>query len=79
MRWRGGGGRRVFANFDVTAPVHPVEAIGLAVLLEESSNPFFHLPPPPDTTTVSLLSSTSTTSILTVYQTQFLAKLHTQN
>ena len=32
----GGGGRRVFVNFVVTAPVRPFGAIGLAVLLEHS-------------------------------------------
>jgi hypothetical protein len=75
----GGGGRRVYADFDITAPIRPVGAIGLAVLFEDSSNPFFRLLSPPDTTTISSLSSTSTTSIRTVYQTQLFAKFHTQN
>jgi hypothetical protein len=32
----GGGGRRVFVNFVLTAPVCPFGAVGLAVLLEDS-------------------------------------------
>ncbi len=37
-----------FVDFAVTAPIRPVGAIGLTVLLKDSSNSPFCLPPPPD-------------------------------
>jgi hypothetical protein len=40
MRWRGGGWRD-FVDSVVTAPVLPIGAAGIAVLLKDSSNPPF--------------------------------------
>jgi hypothetical protein len=51
-------------DFLVTAPIRPVGAVSLAVVLEDSSNLPYCLPSPPDTAKGSLLSSTSTTSSL---------------